>query len=182
LKILEVNSIKKIGKILLLSLPVIFIFKYYVLNQVIFKKENIQIANFYGNNENFVSAIDSKNSKLVANFLDEGRFDVNYKDIQHHRNLLFWSLLRKNYFLTNKLIELGADVNIVDTWNITPLHIAASDQNREIVQLLIKKGHKVSPQESKLGLTPLDIAIIRNNKDIVQILKENGAKKSSELH
>lgn len=175
-------KIKKRILILLCSVVFMLLFQYVFLDQVFFRKENIQIANFYSNNENFVSAIKNNNTAQITNFLDVGKYDLDYRDKQEHRSLLMWSVVHKNDFLTKRFIEMGANVNFVDqVWGLTPLHFAVSDGKIEIVKLLIKKGHKINCRENKHGLTPLDIAIKRKNKEITDFLIENGAKKSSDL-
>jgi ankyrin repeat protein len=75
---------------------------------------------------------------------------------------------------TNLLIAEGANVNMVDSYGVTPLHFAADRGHKEIVQLLISKGADVNVV-TKYGLTPLNLATIVKQKDVIELLIRHGA-------
>jgi len=58
--------------------------------------------------------------------------------------------------------------------NITPLHVAVSQQQPAIVKLLLKEGAEVDRAKGD-GNTPLHLAAFNGNSDIVQILLAHGA-------
>lgn len=74
-----------------------------------------------------------------------------------------------------ELVAKGADVNIKDSFESTPLHFALRKQNYDIAKLLIEKGADVNVKD-KEGKTPLKIAIEMNNDDIANFLRSKGAK------
>jgi ankyrin repeat protein/beta-lactamase regulating signal transducer with metallopeptidase domain len=76
-----------------------------------------------------------------------------------------------------RLIAEGANVNIEGRWGETPLHAAAANGNKEILELLIANGAVVDA--NKPGYTPLTWAIwqldYNSKKDIVEVLVNHGA-------
>ena len=64
---------------------------------------------------------------------------------------------------SNRLIELGIEVNATNKVGSTPLHYAVRAGNKEIVQLLIGKG-------AKIGLRDID------NKTSIEIAQEMGER------
>lgn len=55
------------------------------------------------------------------------------------------------------LLELGADVNVIDTYGQTPLFWAAGQKSREVIRILIDAGADVNLADPE-GVTPLDAA------------------------
>lgn len=45
------------------------------------------------------------------------------------------------------LLENGADANVVDVMNSTPLHLASANGEIDVAVLLLGKGAKVSAQD-----------------------------------
>lgn len=79
--------------------------------------------------------------------------------------------------LVRLLIERGADINASDTgekW--TALHLAARDQNEEIVSILLEAGAIVDPVDV-FGNTPLWRSIMNSTSNLAAIkeLVEHGA-------
>ena len=63
----------------------------------------------------------------------------------------------------------------------TPLHLAANNSHKEIVELLIVKGADVNAKDGG-GDTPLDEAIKRKrHPEIADLLRKHGGKTSEEL-
>jgi ankyrin repeat protein len=65
-----------------------------------------------------------------------------------------------------------------DGW--TPLHFAAVNGHKEIVELLIAKSANVNAKNSS-GETPLDWAIEKTHTEIADLLRKHGGKTSEEL-
>lgn len=76
------------------------------------------------------------------------------------------SLLKGNPSLVGAPEELHGD---------TPLHVAAYEGNREIVNLLISYNADVNAPNN-IGATPLHWAALTNRKDIAQALIDAGAQ------
>ncbi len=69
------------------------------------------------------------------------------------------------------LIEAGADINIGDNENNTPLHIASWFGSFETVKLLIDNGADLRVKTQK-GNYPLALAVNGNHDKIVRYLFE----------
>jgi hypothetical protein len=72
------------------------------------------------------------------------------------------------------LISKGADVNSKNNSGNTPLLVAISGGNKEMVSLLISKGADVNSMNN-LGKTPLVLAKNLGKTDIAELLTTNGA-------
>ena len=84
---------------------------------------------------------------------------------RHLRN----AIIRGKKDRVQKLISLGANINIQNTDSNTPLHIAALNGHLEIVKLLLEKGADVNVKD-KEGTTPLHLAASLGHFDIVKNL------------
>ncbi len=62
----------------------------------------------------------------------------------------------------------------VNTGRITALHYAAKKGHKEIAELLIANGADVNAKNRE-GQTPVDVAVVRNRSDLVKLLIEKGA-------
>ncbi len=72
---------------------------------------------------------------------------------------------------------LDADSGLIGAWDTlqwTPLHYAAHDCRREVVELLIAKGANVNAKDV-LGRTPLYVAASHGDKEVVELLIAGGA-------
>lgn len=73
----------------------------------------------------------------------------------------------------NILIKQGCFVNYPDYDGRTPLHVAASNNNVEIVKALLKvKDINVNPID-KFEMTPYHDALNNNNHEVANVLKKN---------
>lgn len=81
-----------------------------------------------------------------------------------------------------RAIEAGDDVNSRDSrWSrgqgLTPLHVAAKNNNAAMIAFLIENGAQVDAQ-SEPGITPLWVACNSRNFRAVQTLLDHGADQS----
>lgn len=166
---------KEKNKIILIacSLLFLFIFKNYLLDEVVFRNENKIINSYYKDGEKFTLAIKNNNKDAINIFLEKNEVDVNYIDSQSSTSLLIWALLYKNYDLSKELINRGADVNSINPENgLTALHIAASDGCEDCVHLLVSKGADVNAREKIKNYKPLDFAVENKRLKIINYLKK----------
>jgi ankyrin repeat protein len=66
-------------------------------------------------------------------------------------------------------------VNAGHFWGWTPLHSAAEEGHKDLVELLITKGANVNAKDED-GVTPLQYAKIEGHTGIVELLRKHGAK------
>ncbi|WP_326997444.1 ankyrin repeat domain-containing protein [Crocosphaera watsonii] len=76
--------------------------------------------------------------------------------------------------VVKSLVDQGADVNVKDKENATPLMRSVSRNYQAIVKLLIEQGAHVNAIND-WGYTPLKYAIKLNLKEMQQMLKDAGA-------
>ncbi|XP_071796931.1 uncharacterized protein [Asterias amurensis] len=92
------------------------------------------------------------------------------------RTALHWAASGKRINVVRYILELkpAVNVNIRDDSNWTPLHIAASVGQEDIVTVLVSKGAEVNSANST-GQTPLHYAASRDRQKVAEILLEHGA-------
>ena len=86
-------------------------------------------------------------------------------------------------FAVLTLLNTGIDINKKNKDGWTALHIAASKNRLEIVELLIENGAEVDSKGDpstifiwQRGFTPLHYATVNGHKDIVELLINQGAQ------
>jgi len=72
-------------------------------------------------------------------------------------------------------IDRGADITMRDETGWTPLHYAAIQDSKQIVEILIKNGAAINVRD-ETGTTPLHNAAGLGHREIVTILLDNGAE------
>ena len=84
------------------------------------------------------------------------------------------ALLRKHGGMTSEELRSG----------MTPLHLAAVNGHKEIVELLIAKGADVNEKiasGSNKNKTPLDFAVIKKQNETANLLRTHGGRTAEEL-
>jgi hypothetical protein len=103
----------------------------------------------------------------VRRLLDEGNININYTNpSQNDRTSLLMALLKNHYPIVNLLIERGADINKPDVDGTTPLYIASSRGDEQMVQLLLNNNADV------FRLMPIIIARKHGHNNIVNMLEQ----------
>jgi uncharacterized protein len=82
--------------------------------------------------------------------------------------------------MTNLLLEKGANPNIANEQNETPLLTASYRGRIENARLLISAGARTDTAESRYKMTPLIAAAWKGHLELVKLLLESGASLSSQ--
>ena len=93
------------------------------------------------------------------------------------RPILLAYVWRDNQKATERLLALGANVNLQDKDGDTALHGAAETGNVEIIRMLLDKGANPNAKNQQGG-TPLMWAAVFGNGDAVRLLLSRGANAS----
>ena len=72
-------------------------------------------------------------------------------------------------------------MNAGDVRGWTTLHIAALEERKENVELLLSAGANINANSKSQNSTPLDEAIRRKHTKIIDFLREKGAKEGEGL-
>ncbi|KAH0816061.1 hypothetical protein GEV33_006730 [Tenebrio molitor] len=119
---------------------------------------------------NAVKLLIEKGASVNAVAVDfDGSF-FEYVPNKNKKSPLYFAAVVENVDMVNK----GAFVEIVTNDNESPSHLAVSNRNTEIVQLLIGKGACVNAV-THWSETALHVAASDGNVDVVELLIENGA-------
>jgi glutaminase len=76
-----------------------------------------------------------------------------------------------------QIIDVGIDVNQADYDLRTALHIAACENNYEIVRMLLEEGADILAKD-RWGVTPYDEAVHRSYTDMVKLFEEEMVQKN----
>ncbi len=120
------------------------------------------------------------NEDIIKILLSSKLANINLKDI-HGETMLHYSFRIIVPYITNMLIEYGANLNVVTYENETYLHSVSMTDFMDVAKFLINQK---KTERSKLnyinfptkgGLTALHYAAANNEIDMVVFLVENGA-------
>ena len=73
--------------------------------------------------------------------------------------------------IVERIIDLGADVNIKNGNKRTPLHVAAENNNFEALKILLENGADIHAKDIH-QITPLDIVQKKNRKKTVELFEK----------
>jgi ankyrin repeat protein len=123
-----------------------------------------------------LQAIDENNVGEALRLIKEtGMTPNDINSIVKRTTALNAAVFKDNIDIVHALIEAGADVNKVDSNNVTPLSAASSKGNIDIVQALIGAGADVNTANPYYKNTPLILASHLGYIDVVKALIEAGA-------
>jgi len=123
-------------------------------------------------NTPLMCAAKAGNAEIIEGIIKNYKIDPN---VVTDTNALFITAQENCHQAAKKLIELGADVKIVaGERQISPLHIAASNDHQKIVDLLLLHGCEVDCVDSR-GFTPLMMASSEGYLDTVKKLVSSGS-------
>ncbi|KAF5705145.1 ankyrin repeat-containing protein [Fusarium mundagurra] len=112
--------------------------------------------------------------EAVKCLVDHGaRIEV--KDEPYGRTALSWAAANGHTGVARILRLKGADVNAADDMNHTPLSLAASTTNEDVLRLLLDASPDLETTDHKTLRTPLHWAAFRNRPANVELLLKYGA-------
>jgi len=111
------------------------------------------------------------NTNMFTKIVKEHKWTLNTPKIGGLSILHMMTFMNK-ISLMQILINLGANINIIDNNEQTPMHYAVMSNSLETVKFLIKKKADINMQDNT-GNTPLHLAVINNCFDIVESLIAN---------
>jgi ankyrin repeat protein len=124
------------------------------------------------NTVSLFEAVFNGDIKKATELLSRGNLNINAKDNNGFPVLMNAMISAPK--LVKLLIEFGADVNVQDIHQWTPLIHAVASESPELVQLLIKSNANVNAK-NKNGNTALMFAVTRKSPELVQLLINNEA-------
>lgn len=123
------------------------------------------------NSDEFIEAIKSLNAKEIVRFLK----DLNILNQKSSEEIFpLTAACQSNQTpVVDLILSCGADLEVINPENQTPLFESALNGNKEMTQLLVKLGANVNHQDSE-GKTALMHSIINVHKDVISILIDAG--------
>lgn len=81
--------------------------------------------------------------------------------------------------LLEMLLKHGADTNLSDSYDLTPLHLAAEKGNLRAVKKLINNPHSPADRkkQNRSGETPAQVAEMKHQENVLQYLLNDNANK-----
>ena len=98
---------------------------------------------------------------------------------KRYKTALIIACEKNNLEIVKELLKEGADANMLDQFNCSPLMYACKNANLEMAKELIKKGANVNERDN-YGVTPLMMSCKRHSLEIVKELIKQGASINEE--
>lgn len=116
-----------------------------------------------------------ENSDILQILLEHPRVEMNCQNVEG-KTALYMACNTRNADLwtIKQLLENNADVNLADTEDVSPLHIACKFNNLEIVKLLLQFGANINCRDFN-KYTPLHYAIEVNSAQLTELLLSKNA-------
>jgi ankyrin repeat protein len=132
-------------------------------------------AQTYSDGYKFLEAVDEKDIAEVEKLLGKpGSTLINSRDITSGRTALHIAAARRDIVWLVFLANKGANPNIADNRDVTPLMLASQLGFFEGVQALITAGARVD-EPNEAGETPLITAVHRRDTQMMRVLLQAGA-------
>jgi len=115
----------------------------------------------------------------IVQLLIENQADIHLKNADLAQTPLHFAAYYGEHNLVAKLLEVGAEITVVDKNGFNPLHqTCIGGYSSFVIQQLIHAGANPNVQDSYHGQTALHLAVLHYNYDAVCVLKHLQADKS----
>jgi len=132
-------------------------------------------AQTYSDGYKFLEAVEDKDIGEVEKLLGKpGSTLINSRDVTNGRTALHIAAARRDIVWLVFLANKGANPNIADNRDVTPLMLASQLGFFEGVDALIKAGARVD-EPNEAGETPLITAVHRRDTQMMRVLLQAGA-------
>lgn len=118
--------------------------------------------------------ISLNNIELCKKLISLGA-DLNLCDEENGTTALHWALIMGCYGAFKLLLEAGANPNIKNKLDDSPIHFAVDKALNEVIAWLIEVGADINMTD-KFGDTPLIRASLKGYIEIIRLLLKHGAK------
>jgi ankyrin repeat protein len=84
------------------------------------------------------SSITYQNFDIIEYLLDKNVININNQETEYGLSALFQAIILGNTSLINKMIKLGANINLTDFMGNTPLHYVLIEKHIKILEILME--------------------------------------------
>ena len=131
-------------------------------------------AQHYSDGYQFLQAVEKSDLDKVKELTNKNSTVVDSRDLSDGHTALHIAVKRRDAPWLNYLLSLGANPNVSDKKDVSPLMLASQLGFVEGIALLARKGAKVDTPDDA-GETPLILAVHRKDVPMIRILLEAGA-------
>lgn len=109
---------------------------------------------------------------LIDCLVGRGGIDVNYTDVEHHRETALYTACKLNHYdVAEHLLSCDADPQIGElVFGWTPIFIAANEGYVRVVKLLLEFGASIDVGDNS-GWLPMEHACLRGHLEIADLLR-----------
>lgn len=111
----------------------------------------------------------------VKRYLEDTNLDINAYACNTETTALHQACAKAYYDIVELLLDNGANTEVTDKYNITPLMLASKYRKYSITKLLLTRGAKVNGHAANGGNTSLHIACVGGCIKCVEELLAHGA-------
>ncbi|KAJ3408798.1 hypothetical protein HDU80_004533 [Chytriomyces hyalinus] len=129
---------------------------------------NIGLVNNYAQNALVLAVVNARSAAVVRKLVERGA-EVNFV-CAHGKTALIHAIEYKLVAVLKTLIELGARVDVKDSWQYA-MHYAVETRNVKIVAALLDAGADANVHRDKDNASPLHVAVEETKKEVDKSLK-----------
>lgn len=134
------------------------------------RREDCDLGRLKSGYSPLLDACEKDLTEAAMLLIDSDKSDVNIRDTNDEMwTPLMHAIGNNNELLVSKLLEKGADVDVVDTNGNSALHTAVINDNEYIVAMLLRYNAR-KDLLNRENLSPLDLAKINESEECVKLL------------